>query len=160
MAVAFRHMYGSDPDAVIMKSFHWDLRHIVSVFPHHYSKHSSGGTDLRIRNWTSEYRDLLEDALQHLKKTFPASIVALRTDPLWNVSSSRLGSDPSYVHHVGTHLNNIIRMLSDKHNVPLFDIFQIFEGLDPSEYLADDVHIKEHFSRVVLKIILSGISCS
>ena len=157
MAVAFRHLYGGEPDAVIFKTFYWDLRHIVSIYPH-----SAGdGDDPRITEWTSEYRSALEETIGHLRATFPTSVVALRTDPLWNVTfTSRFGSDPSYVYHVGMHLMSIVRMLSAQHDVALFDFFQIFEGLDPEEYLSDDLHVQPHYSRMMLKIILSGLGCS
>jgi hypothetical protein len=95
--------------------------------------------------------------LKKVRDLFPHSIVALRTDPLWNTSTSRFGPDRSAVYDIGMQLNQVVRYVAQKEEALLFDFFHIFEGLASGMYLADDIHIKNYYSKIELNIILHTV---
>ena len=137
------------PDLVLLKSFYWD----VMITCRRYGcspPHTINATTLAAE--LLDYEHQLRTAIAIVKQAFPRSIVALRTDPMWNPRTVRFG-DAATVHSIGLGLLRAVRQVASTDKLVLFDLFEIFHSLDPDTYLADDIHLNEYFSRLVLGLL-------
>ena len=56
-------------------------------------------------------------------------------------------------------LNQVYRAVAEMESVLLFDFFRLFETLDPSVYLWDDVHIFPPFSTLETNMMVATNLC-
>jgi len=148
------------PDLVLIKSLYWDLQYLCDNLPASKQKSCAAYTNssrLMAEMLATFERDLAE-VVARTRRAFPGALVGLRTDPPWNFANNRLAfrSNVTAVHQVGLALIGMVRALAEKENLPLFDFFSVFERLPSSkEYLMDDIHITDHFSRIELSVAFS-----
>lgn len=146
---SYRDSIAFVPDLIVFKSFYWDISYIA--------KHVNS------QNWTihESYIDIfyhrMSAFVSTLQAVFPTTQFALKTDPLWKQDHNRFGN-PKLIHTIGLRLYNKVRLIAAEKKLPLFDYFRVFEELAPEVYLQDDIHIKPHYSYIVLNTLYGYLS--
>lgn len=84
-------------------------------------------------------------------------MIALRTDPQTSHEDAGFGGNAEAIRQLGMHLNAIIRHVAQAEGIMLFDFFRVFEGLPPTLYLQDDMHIHDQYSRLELNVMIRTV---
>lgn len=149
-AARFSAVAGVEPDLVLLKSFYWDIAKIFE------------GVDV-IRPdeevaYICPYINTITASLYEVRKAFPNAIIGVRTDPFWNISKNRFKREPAVVLRTAVNFIQGLRSVATEHRAVLFDFHHIFLGLTPNQYLFDDIHVKEYYSRMELSTMLHFLS--
>jgi len=155
-AASFISRRGS-PDLVLFKSFYWDLLGLSLRAKERREPLTSLLSVSSLEDIYRLYALHLEASLSAIKMAFPSAVVALRNDPLWDQRTQRFG-DPALIHTIGLGLLKTLRHVAAKNNEVLFDFYSMFEPLEPTTYLNDDIHVCEYFSRIILQILYSFLA--